>query len=316
MGARFYRALASVLLAPRYEEAISFAGGLDLRDSLFFLGFALAVFPFVAYLILHDAFLEYLKIQFVDTPFLLPKKIPYGLPLASVKGLFAPSGWARFMAGRSLAFYEMAFANSCIFVWTIANYRKRPLHRMIFLISLVAYNAISMKTATRSLSGAQFNVILPIFFITLAMFLETCLEFDTKSAAEKNGALFEKYHISPAELKRFVPALALLVTILTCGPSISFFKHWISQLWGISNNSNLSASIEPAVPRAKGTKLYPMDASDIGNVVEFLKEHTDVNDRIFTFPSEGHINFLADRQSASRFTIAIYSKVRDEYQGA
>jgi hypothetical protein len=316
LTAAFSVAVGIFLNSLEYRKDGRFARLLSRNCSFFSMGFGLVVFPFVAYLILHGTFLEYLRIQFIDTLFLLTKRIPYGAPIVSVKDLLSPSGDMPLSASRSLALYIMVFVISGIFVWAIFNYRRKPLHRMIFLISLVAYNAISLKAATRAITGPQFNFILLIDFITLAMFLDILVESDGESISERNGVSDRRHYLRGAMLKRFVTISTLLVTILLFRASHIDLKWRFMYLWGFSSHPQIRAGVEmnaDIIPRAKGARITATEARDINDVVRFLKKNTDVNERIFTFPSEGHINFLADRKSASRFAIAIYSKVRNEY---
>lgn len=313
LGVAFSASLAIFLRSLEREDDNRFTRSLIQNGSRFFFGLALAVLPAYLYLAAHHAFLDYLKINFIDTLLLLPRKMPYGPPLIALRAILYPSARGVFFASRSFAFYGMTLVFVIIFVWALLNYRKRPRHRMIFFLSLWLYGALALKGATRNLNEGQFNAVLPVIFVTLAMFMEIWLKPGRNSEGETTTNSPEKHHLRRTRLKDIAVLLTVVIAILLAGEPFAFFKKRLSALWW-KMTPDLFSELDPNImPRAEGVWVPWPQARGINGAVRFLREHTSRNDRIFTFPYEAHINFLADRQSASRFNIAIFSSVRGEY---
>jgi hypothetical protein len=283
------------------------------RDGLrFTAGFALAVAPFYCFLVFQNAFLEYLRIQFIDGLFLFPRKIPYSLPLMSIVDILNPLTRNAMMKNRSAAFYAMSFACIPIFILTLVNYGRRPRYKMIFLLSLTVYTAIILKGGTRALQGPQFPATLPIFFITLATFIETWLDIGNRPGVSDTVCPPERHG---GRIRWRTPLLfvAIAGAIALTGNPWGLFKERILKIWD-GESLRAYAHLDPAImPRATGVRVPVDQAVRVNGVVGFLVSHTKEQDSVFTFPFEAHINFLANRRSPTRFHTALYSGVRDEY---
>jgi hypothetical protein len=277
------------------------------REAPWFLfGALMIVSPLYVYFAAQGIFFEYLRINFVDTLFLLTKRIPYSSHLLPVTNLFEPALRAQFLTSQSFAIYLIGAALFIILVLRLFRYLKQASHRAIFLFALGIYCTIGFKAAMRSLDGPQYRVFLPTFFITLAMFIDMWLE-DPNNLAGKMQRRWKNAIIGP----RVALTGLVLAAIFVFSGQFAFFSERISTLW--SKAPSYQALDAIIMPRAKGVRLEIPRAQEINGVVGFLKEHTGENDLIMTFPNEGHINFLAERRSASRFGTALYAKVRDRY---
>lgn len=311
LSASFAATLVIFLRSLEHRADGRCAGEILRNGSLLFFGFTVAVLPIYSYLILHGAFVDYLKIEFIDTVFLLPKRIQYSLPLLSVADLllFPPLGEE--IVDRSWAFYSIVVAYGVIIMWALFEHKKMSRTRMILLLMMMGYSGLLLKGATRCLVGPQFNVALPFVFITVSLFLNIVLD-----PSANGGEIGDPppYEASASRLGQWTnPCLlvAIVAAIALSGNPYAFFRANLAKLWMVPSGHN---EMNPnLVPRAKGSKIPLKHAADIEGVVKFLREHTNENDQIYTFPSEGHINFLANRPSASRFVIALCSRVRDEY---
>ncbi len=279
----------------------------------FFIGFAVMVAPAYLYLVYVHAFGEYLKIAFVDTLFLLPKRMPYGEVIPVISGILYSPRRIEILKSRSFALYLMILALAIILVWTLFNYRKRSRYRMIFLLSLMAYAAVSLKGATRALHEAQFNVVLPTVFTTIAMFLESWLRPDANGNEPADASASESGAARRRRLKHLVVLMMIGVALILSGNPFTFFKENISALWWKMPSPLFGELDSTIMPRASGVKVPWPQAEDTNGVVGFLRDHTNESDPIYTFPYEGHIYFLADRRSASRFDLAIFATIRHEY---
>jgi hypothetical protein len=239
--------------------------------------------------------------------------MPYGELVPVISGILYSPRRAEIINTRSFAFYVIIFAFAIILVWTLFNYRKRPRHRMIFLLSLMAYAAVSLKGATRALHGPQFNVVLPMVFTTIAMFLESWLRPDVNRKEPANATASESQEPGRGRFRSLTVLMIIVVAVILSGEPFTFFKKNVSALWW-NMPSPLFTELDPTImPRARGVRVPWPQAEEINGVVGFLRDHTNENDPIYTFPYEGYIDFLADRRSASRFNMAIFSTIRDEY---
>jgi hypothetical protein len=283
------------------------------NGSVFSTGFVLAVSPLYLYFFIHQAFAEYIRIDFVDTLFLLTREIPYSRPLVSVSEILHNLSHTELIARRSLAFYGITLVYLIIIAWTLLNYRKRHRYRMISLLSLIAYGAVALKGVTRNLEGPQFCAAIPPALVAISMFLEIWLNRDTYAERGEETDSPEDLGRWRARLKHASLLIGVLVAIYLSGNPYTFFSERVAALWRELPADSFDKLDADIMPRAKGVSVYWPQASRLNRVVGFLREHTHENDRIFTFPCAGHINFLANRPAASRFGTAIYSKVREEY---
>jgi hypothetical protein len=278
---------------------------------LFFVGFLAPVLPFYIYFMFHHAFIEYLRIEFIDTLFLLPARIPYSPPLLGITNIFRSGIKGNPVASRSLALYVVAVVYVIMGLWVLFNYRKRHHKRIILLIMVMCYSAVLLKGVTRCLTGPQFNVALPFLFVAVALFLDIALDSKLLMGEAERVPHDEENPVGLSRWKNVFLLVGIAATVVISGNPVGAFRTHLGNLWMVPGGH---VTMNPdIVPRAQGSRIPSQQAADIEGVVKFLRENTDENEQIFTFPSEGHINFLADRQSASRFVIAIYSKVREEY---
>jgi hypothetical protein len=194
-----------------------------------------------------------------------------------------------------------------IFIWIAKNYRRNQFPREMFLFLLLTHGIVMLKASTRCIGGPQFNSALPVFFITVSMFLDKPANLDS---SEISG-LIPRGTAKRTRLQHLSLLLCLLLAFEVTGGHYASIKKRLSLMW--TPPSALKELDSTFTSRARGTRVPDWQALGLNGVIQFLDENTLNEEKIYTFPSEGQINFLADRQSASRFTVAIYSAVRDEY---
>jgi hypothetical protein len=66
--------------------------------------------------------------------------------------------------------------------------------------------------------------------------------------------------------------------------------------------------------RGGGIWVPKVQAEEIDGVTQFLTEHTQSDERVFTFPEHGIFNFFADRLGVSRFDVTAFALTAPEWR--
>jgi hypothetical protein len=265
------------------------------------------------YCIATGALWSYLRISFFDIPFRLTKALPYGYALLPFPSDWSPGSWLQFFSTKTGWYYlawlvlgveaiRLAIAG----IWEQWNLnRTKRLTMLIFGLFLVAL-------AKRCIhqSAPQLNYSLSPVLLILVCQLQAGLRWVSRKVMARYA--HECSDRRPLLERAMVALPLLLLAWLTFSNLVRNNQHSPYQL--INPRAPRLDNGRLNLDRAEGIRMPAREAYMLERICRFISENTSPSDPLFTLPFEGRFYFLADRQNATRFDIALNTAIDDRYQ--
>ena len=321
----------------------SFRSKIYLRELFLYLAGMVTIFlAFIIYYLSVNAFLDYLKINFIDFPFKLAKTATYTYPFLPLLEFFQyvlntlKYFWISpevrdntfhiiftLILSRTFLLYLVfgIYIISAIYL-TVKIVRKKFNFIELTILTLVVFGFPLLKAGMRAFGGIQFNYALtPVVILSSLLLEKVALKTEKAINAIKDASWNYKL------LYLFKSSLFLLILILSftyiiistkaTGNALFKLKQFGPKekiLFEEKQFGNKSFQIKSLdIERGGGIFLPAKQAKIITEVVDFISKNTKSDEPIFTFPHEGHYYFLADRRGATRFDTAVAACISPEY---
>ena len=274
--------------------------------AVYLAGIFLVSFPFLLYLISHQAFAPYLEcvhavvfnMQKVINPHFA--SVYPGNFLEAVSAMVNP-------ISKNFRQMTVSYLYLAVLGYVIYRIRARRLNTMdLFVIAAGIYGFIMYNTGFRGIWTAHFELSLQPEKILYFFILETAL----------------LYGLAKSKASLFKVCLVDLFIVVLCASSVIYavgrynhrffvFKYISHVIQGRETRSLRPLAKEPSRPltieRARGIVAPMEQADDIEAVVHFIQKNTRPGETIFTYPELGTYHFLADRPFVGRFPIATFT---------
>ncbi len=281
--------------------------------SFFLLGIFVVSVPFLIYLLINQAFCPYLEtnlIVWTKQGVTFDPAYYTSIP-RSFKALLLAliPGHHNFKHLTPFYFY---LGVSIYFIWKLVN--KKVKERDFNILSLFFYGILMYIGTFRNLEGHQFEMALQPEKILLFLFLEKIYFY------LKTPSIF----LNRKRVANFAFIFFIIIMCSSFGYSIQRFNHrffmfkWIrNKLLGRNTEELLPYSTEDScalnIKRARNTIVSCKQNKEIEGTVNFIFKNIPPQESIFTFPSLGTYNFLADRLCTDRFCMAEFSWMSESW---
>ena len=177
------------------------------------------------------------------------------------------------------------------------------------LTVLAFYGSATFIFSFRALAGPQFENALPAAYLT-AFYLLSTLRGTTRS----------KRFFSAVVVSGAIVFLSLSQNMIYGGRHAwrrwwfyqTHKNEWVPHYWQIQNDP--MRPLKPAIARAKGSLVPVYQASEIEEVVSWVRQNSRPDEPLFCFPELDIFNFLCDRPQISRFYFAGYALSKPEWR--
>ena len=298
-------------------------------------GFIISILPFVIYLLTKGAFLDYIRIVFIDLPFKYPKyfvepEFTQLLFISLFSNLKIPFPFdTRYFLYYllSILIYGLGFG---YIIWNSIAHRMTRRKILIFFILLFGFPLFL--SSFRQIIGEQISLYSPPIVVTAIFLLEMLFILSKKNLIIQRKkfnikkliiAIFCLIVIQDVFLILFIKstpykyAKGIINSYLTLKKDAAdrFYRFTDTSIASEEKYARLSGEWNKlGLVRAKGIFVPEKQAEAITGAIEFIKENTASSEEIFVFPHEGQYYFLADRPSITRFTPCIYASIDIDYQ--
>lgn len=282
------------------------------KDWLFFITVFLAVtLPLLIFFAVQGALGPYLQIAFMDMPtHHMAVWAHDGPPSIFVMHQQAKSLWVLMLSEPFKVYLPALFYVITIPYLIVQWIRRLVNYETTVLFVLTAFGSLLYVMAFRAIDGPQFQMALPPLIIALGWCIERCIGSVRVSLRNKPPAIliiifcvifiFGSVGYILASQKRYYGNLTNWI-----------FYQQHKQMFSSSYSSPVRVSdldwVRLRCERCGSIRVQTFQADEIDGVAQFLLEHTEPGEAVFTFPEHGIFNFLSNRPNVSRFAIAGYA---------
>ena len=285
-----------LVLSNLYEDsAVCRYKSLFLYEGLFFIGICIISLPILWYFIAQHGLLSLISDMVKYSRYVMLGYANEFFPNIIGMGNIFP-----YKCSLRLYLYDLAIIFQCWF-----------LHILLFIIVSVHLSICgiikkwSMKNTIilgilllailqfrKTLGRATLETVLPASFILCAIMAEE-LFIRIKTMGRKINFQSGLYSVA------FTSIVFICLDCLTINYLIVWKTKTIQELWNLGNTE--SGTTPLLLERAQNIYIGRKRAEQVRNVVNYIKDNTDHNDYIYTFPNEPMYYFLTDRLNPSRF---------------
>lgn len=283
------------------------------------LGLLIGFLPVAIYFLSHGALYDLFWNTYIQCKYQLAT---WGLrfpSLSSTLAILSEQGLQAFLLSGNFRWYFPI----CVFVvtGTYLTYRRlsgRSLFEEDYLkLLLVLLGGIAFfRTALGRSDGGHLNYGSTFLWLIILFPFDRCISgIISKFYGKSNGAgIFNRLSLLTEKMRWqrvMKPICLLLIPLVICGWYVGEIHNPISDFNGdiqrLIQNPFKRSHVPEELDRAGQVDVPDTQVEQIEQVVEYIQEITQANERIFDFTSQGAYYFFANRPSVTRFHMVSYA---------